>query len=141
MAFSHFHVDIRKSNNTKYKKSNIKKSNTDEDKKIYIPSFFDFDISHLRKENYLIISDKTGSKQLYVTPLIRVLLNDLKANVNKDESLSRNIKERVNSNARLLIKKHTEQSTIVLIRNTQYILVNTDIEVLEGTLIRIFRKF
>ena len=140
MSFSHFHVDIRKSNNTKYKKSGINKNNTDEDKKIYIPSFFDFDISHLRKENYLIVTDKDGNTVLYVTPLIRVLLNDLKANVNKDESLSRNIKERVNSNARLVMKKCIEQSKIVLIRNIQYVLVDTRVELLEGTLMRIFRK-
>ena len=137
MGFSVYHVDVRKSNNTKYKKSNVKSKDITEKKKGKIPLFFEFDISFLKYENYRICTDIEGKVTIYVTPLIRTLLLDIKANVNKEESLSRVIKEKINANARLLLKKSIENSKIILIKEVQFIRVNANVSVTDSTIIRI----
>ena len=83
MAVSVYHIDVRKSNNTKYKKSNQKKNvygtDLDDKRKICVPIYFIFDIRYFNKE-YLIVKDKEGVLNIYFTPLIRTLLNDLNKN-------------------------------------------------------------
>ena len=137
MGFSVYHVDIRKSNNTKYKKSNVKSKDITEKKKGKIPLFFEMDISFLGYENYRICTDKEEKVTIYVTPLIRTLLLDIKVNVDKEESLSRVIKEKINANARLLLKKSIENSKIILIKEVQFIRVNANVSVRDSTIIRI----
>ena len=133
MGFSVYHVDKRKQDNTKYKKSNIKIDIT-EKKKGKIPLFFEMDITFLGYENYRICTDNEGKITIYVVPLIRTLLLDIKINVNKEESLSRVIKEKINANARLLLKKSVENSKIITIKDIQYLRVNANVSLNDNIL-------
>ena len=144
MAFSLYHTDIRKTSKS-YKKSNVKKhvygADLDDKKNVYIPTFFILDIKYFLKENYLVMTDKDENINIYITPLIRTLLEDIKINVNKDDSLSRTIKERVNANARTLVKKSAANSKIVLIKDKQYIRLNANFRHIEGSLYKIMNDW
>lgn len=145
MAFSFHHTDIRKTNQKQVRNFSIyskKKHDGDEDaKKPYIPKFFDFDISHFNKDNYLIVNDTNGRVVIYVTPLIRTYLNNLKSYIDKHDSLARTIKERIDINSRALIKKSCENSKEIKIKNKVYILINANFIVLESGLIRIMNDY
>ena len=149
MSFSAYHIDkrseykVKKHKSVKSKSVSVIDENTisidnadkvriiiydkeDNAKTLYIPKYFMFDITYLMKENYLIMKDTNGKIMIYITPLIRTILNDIKVFVNRDESLARVIKEKINASARLLIKKSVEKSKIVLIKEKQYIKINAD---------------
>ena len=125
MSFSCHCVETRKFKNTTYKKSNVVKKNTndDEDKIVRIPKFFEFDLSCFKKENYYIYTDVNNKINIYVTPLIRTILNDLR---NNNNCLATHIKERMNSNARLLIKKSLADSKEITIHNKRYLKINAN---------------
>jgi hypothetical protein len=85
-----------------------------------------FDITYLEKDNYIVTKDKDDKIVIYITPLIRTILNDIKVFVTSQESLARVIKEKINASARLLIKKSVDKSKIILINEKQYIKINAD---------------
>lgn len=91
---------------------------------IFIPKYYIFDITYFLKENYLVIKDKDNKINIYITPLIRTLINNMKSFVKKDESLTRSIKERVDSSALRLIRKSVEKSKEITINSKKYIRVN-----------------
>ena len=151
MSFSHNCIDNRKEYKVKTHKSNKVKSNAakilddntlsinnsekvriliydkeDNEKTLYIPKYYMFDITYFEKDNYIITRSKDDKIVIYVTPLIRTILNDIKVFVTKDESLARVIKEKVNASARLLIKKSVEKSKTITINNKEYIKINAD---------------
>jgi len=100
---------------------------TNEEFAIFVPKYFFFDITYFSKENYLVISDKKNNKiEIYVTPLIRTLLLDIKTYITKNDNLARTIKERIDVTALRIIRKSIEKSVIVVIDNKQYIRVNAD---------------
>ncbi len=144
MAFSCFHTDKRSTNQKQVRNFSIYKKKShdgDEAKKPYIPKFFDFDITYFNKDNYLILNDTNGRVIIYVTPLIRIYLNNLKSYIDKHDSLARTIKERIDSNSRLLIKNSCENSKVIKIKNKEYVLINANFIVLESGLIRIMNDF
>ena len=93
---------------------------------IFIPKYFIFDITYFLKENYLVVKDKDNKINIYITPLIRTLITNMKSFVKKDESLIRTIKERVDSSALRLIRKSVEKSKEITINNKQYLKINAD---------------
>lgn len=137
MSFSCFYTPTRSEYKTKRKK-NISVDNKEkvripifdknfEEKSIFIPKYYIFDVTYFN-DNYLILKDKDNNINIYITPLIRTLLNDINSFVKKDESLARTIKERINPSARRLIKKSVEKSSIVIINSKQFIKINTEIK-------------
>lgn len=135
MSFTPYYTPTRK----EYKcKSNISTSNKEkvrlsvldkkncEEKSVYIPKYHYFDITFLGKENYLVLS-KGDKIEIFISPLIWTIVSNISSFINKDESLARQIKERIDSNSRLLIKKYTEPKGIK-INNKIYHRVNTEIQ-------------
>jgi hypothetical protein len=149
MGFSAYHIDkrseykVKKHKSVKSKSVSIIDNNTisidnsdsvrmlvydkeNNAKTVYIPKYFMFDITYLEKDNYIVTKDKDDKIVIYITPLIRTILNDIKVFVTSQESLARVIKEKINASARLLIKKSVDKSKIILINEKQYIKINAD---------------
>ena len=102
-------------------------------RKFFIPQFYECDLTILGKENIRIVNGYEGIS-VYVTPLIRTILNDISSyNLKGQESLGRHIKEKMDSNSRLLIKKSMERSPITFICNKQYVLLDCDITMISST--------
>lgn len=122
---------------TRTSTASLSKNKKTSKKKGFIPAFYECDLNVLGKENFKIVHTSNGIN-LYITPLIRTLISDIK---NYDllghESLGRYIKEKMCSNSRLLIKKSSLQSKIIFIKDKQYVLVNADIHMIKPNLFRI----
>ena len=107
-------------------------------KKIFIPLYYDFNISCLGSENYKITTDTNGNIKLYFTPIIRTLLMDMKNHqLRGQENLCRTIKEKLCPNSRLLIRYSIENSKIILIHGIQFIVSNSNIQRLSENTFRI----
>ena len=106
--------------------------------KCFIPPFYECDINVLGKDNIKIVNTNEGIN-VYVTPLIRTLLSDIKNyDVKGNESLGRYIKEKMDSNSRLLIKKSMERSQISYIQGRQFLLLNCRISQINPNKFRIY---
>jgi len=99
----------------------------------FIPPYYECDLNILGKDNV-----KNVNGMFYVTPLIRTLLNDISNYSQRgQESLGRSIKDRMDSNSRLLIKKSMERSPITIINNKQYVLLDCRIFKINDNVYRI----
>ena len=115
------------------KRNEVKKKKS----KCFIPTYYDCNIKCI-KDNIKIITNNDGKSVMYITPLLKIIISDLKHMIPKhQESLSRNIKEKLCSNSRLLIKKGCENSKIIKIKDIEFVLVNNEIEIIDEFNIRI----
>lgn len=103
----------------------------------FIPKYYDFNLDSLQGQ-YKMFSIN-GQNKLYITPLVRTILENIKT-LNKpgQESLCRYIKEKMDSNSRLLLKKGTSKSKIIIINGEQYIYVNLNIDRMNNNFLRIY---
>ena len=99
-------------------------------KKFFIPKYFEFNPQVFDK-NILIVKDKDNNINVYLKPIVRTVLNE--------KTLTSKIKDRIDSNARLLIKKGLDDRT-TLIKNQQWIRVNCEFEKVSDTKFLIMNK-
>lgn len=121
-----FETNIVSINNKEKVRLSIFDKKNIEEKSIFVPKYYFFDITLFNKENYLIVT-KDNKIEIYITPLIQTLILNINNFITKDETLARQIKERINSSARLLIKKSI-QSKCILINNKKYVRINAIIK-------------
>lgn len=106
-------------------KINLTKTKIKTSKKVYIPPFYELNYKVLGKENYRLVS-KDGKLSLYVSPLIRTLLNQINEYTKSGDTLGKIMKERMCSNSRLLLKKSVNSKEIKIM-NQSFIRVDRDI--------------
>lgn len=117
----------------------LSKSTGKKKSKIFIPTFYQFKTDYIKDQIKVLTSQ--GTSVLYITPLLRTLISDMKNMVTKgNESLARTIKEKMDSNSRLLLKKGIEYSKVVEIKGQQFLRVNCDIEVVDENTINILNN-
>lgn len=106
--------------------------------KRFIPTYYDFIFSSLGLNN-IYIRNTNGTIDLYVKPLIRVIISDLKNMVPKgQESLSRQIKEKLDPNSRLLLKKGMEGNLpMTIINGQEFVHINCRIRKISDTAFRV----
>lgn len=104
----------------------------------FIPPFYECNLNVFGLDNIKIVNTDYGI-QVYVTPIIRTLLTDIRSysTIKDGETLGRRIKDRMDSNSRLLIKKGLEKSPIQYINGKQYLLVNCEIRKVNDNLYRV----
>ena len=96
--------------------------------KCYIPKFYSSKIDFLGLENYKLVSDSDGNQKLYVSPIVRTIVSDMKNQIPKgQESLARTIKEKMCPNFRMLLKNAIQKSIVTYINGRQFVLVNGNI--------------
>ena len=91
----------------------------DEKKRFFIPKYFEFNPQVFDK-NILVMKNISGEIVIYLKPIVRTILND--------RTSTSKIKERINSNARLLIKKGLDKSRVTTIKGEQWLPVNCDFD-------------
>jgi hypothetical protein len=99
--------------------------------KRFIPKFFEFN-PKVFGNDIMILTDRSGECNIYMKPIVRTILNE--------KTLLSKIKERTNSNARLLIKKGMDNSKIVTIKSCQWIKVNCEFEKVSDTKVLVYNK-
>lgn len=110
-----------------------KQSKLSNKKRPFIPPFYDVKINFFGKDNYKFVGNK-----FYISALLKTVLHDFKNFSHTDgESLGKRIREKVDSNGRLLIKKGTEKSVEVSISSRKFVLVNINFDILDENTIRI----
>jgi hypothetical protein len=106
-------------------------------RKFFIPPFYEFNPQSLGKDNYKFVLNGQELR-LYVTPLIRTILENISTlNVKGQESLARTIKEKLDSNSRLLLKKGLQNSKSIKINDREFVLVNVRLNRVSSTCIQV----
>lgn len=107
----------------------------------FIPPYYEFNPQSLGN-NYYVKHNNDGTVDMFVKPIIRVILLDIKNMVVKgQESLSRQIKDKMDSNSRLLIKNGMSQNLpMVNIKGENYVHVNCSIYKISDTKFRVMNE-
>ena len=107
----------------------------------FIPPFYEFNPQSLG-DNYYVKNNSNGTIDLFVKPIVRVILLDIKNMVVKgQESLSRQIKDKMDSNSRLLIKNGMSKNLpLINIKGIDYVHVDCSISKISDTKFRVMNE-